>query len=434
VFCKLHDTIAKSPVTLDSATFKLNQNHLNISTATGEFAGSKFRTSLFLHNFFGHLKNSELMRVSGNLSIDRIELQSSADGGPLSIPKNVDVFVKTGIGALSYDKILMQDLRGDVQYQAQTLFVDGLYFRVFDGDLTGITEVNFSDMSRLPFRFEGFVSRINAEKMFAGFDNFGQTEITDQNLKGSIDADLSVVGNFIPGTGLDSKSLWATMRTRITDGQLTNLPMLQKLSRFVDEDTLNNVRFATLENTIEIRNEVVTLPEMRILSNALNIDVAGTHHFNGNIDYSIRIALSELLSRRRRERRRNQQELGVVEDERRRISLYVYVTGTTENPQFRYDFRNVFRNLEFGSGTASAAIRQERETVRKIVQEEFQFLQKSDETRRQEALWREQEKGNFVIEWDDETPETPVPPTRQQRNRRQRDKDTVRIGVLFSDD
>jgi predicted metallo-beta-lactamase superfamily hydrolase len=170
---------------------------------------------------------------------------------------------------------------------------------------------------------------------------------------------------------------------------------------------------------------------MRVVSNALNLNVSGTHHFSGEIDYSVQIALSELLSRRRRERRGNQEELSAIEDERRRVSLYVHVTGTAENPQFHYDFRNVFRNLELGSSRTATAVRQEREVVRTILRDEFQFLQKSEETRRQEELWREQEQGRFVIEWSDEEPETVV--NTRQRNRRQASRDTVRIGVVFED-
>jgi len=65
------------------------------------------------------------------------------------------------------------------------------------------------------------------------------------------------------------------------------------------------------------------------------------------------------------------------------------------------------------------------------LRDEFQFLQKSEETQRQEALWREQEKGNFVIEWPEDEPKVSVP---ARRNRRVIPRDTARIGVVFEDD
>ncbi|MCL2683004.1 MAG: hypothetical protein FWE63_05935 [Bacteroidales bacterium] len=401
---KLQDSIAKQAIKLDTIHLSFDQNLLQIPIAEGEFGGSQFQTSLILHNFWNNLKAPELMYMSGDLNVDKFQI----------------------------DNVLLQNLHGYIQYQRQILFVDGLSMNVFDGSVSGFAEVNFSDRSRLPFRFEGELSNINAEKLFAEMDNFGQSEITNKNLKGTIDADLSMIGIYLPKTGLDQKSLWVTMKTRISNGELNNVSMLQKLSRFVDEETLNHVKFATLENTIEIRNKTINIPEMRVISNALNLNVSGTHHFDGTIDYNIRVVLSELLSKRRRERRRNQDELGAMDDEKRRTSLFVRITGTTDSPKFKYDIKNVFRNLEIGSGVASSAIRKERETVKRVLKEEFHFLQKSEETKQQEALWREQEKGKFVIEWDDDEPETPE--TTHSRNRRQTKKDTVRIGVLFEDD
>ncbi|MDR1951352.1 MAG: AsmA family protein [Bacteroidales bacterium] len=417
VFCKLQDSIVKSPIRLDTAHFKFNQNHLQASIAKGEFEGSKFETSLFAHDFFKYLKTLELMYAHGDLNVDSNPEQSKESDNrsfdPLKMASHI---------SLSF------------HYQNRILFVDKLFANVFDGSVSGVAEVNFSDKARLPFRFEGELSKINAEKLFADMDNFGQTEITDKNLKGFIDADLSAIGTYLPQSGLDMKSLWITMRTKISNGELNNVAMFQKLSRFVDEETLNHVKFATLENTIEIKNEVITIPEMKIVSNALNINLSGVHQFDGKIDYNVKVALSELLSKRRRERQKNQEELGVVEDEKKRISLFVYVTGTTDNPKFRYDFKNVFNKLELGSGTASAAIKKEREVVKNVFKEEFHFLQKSEETKRQEALWREQEKGKFVIEWEEEKPEEEVSKTPARNRRPPAKKDTTRIRVVFEDD
>ncbi|MCL2414763.1 MAG: hypothetical protein FWC94_05870 [Bacteroidales bacterium] len=407
---KLQDFILKSPVNLDTIRINFNQNNLYIPLARGEFDGSRFQTSFTVQDFLRHLQNPELMHVFGDLSVDKYQV----------------------------DKVLLQNLRGHIQFQNQVLIVDELSMDVFDGNISGIAEVNFTDKSRFPFRFEGLLSRINAERMFADMDNFGQTQITNSNLNGLIDAEVSAVGNYMPTIGLDWKTLWITLQARVMDGELNNVAILQKLSRFVDEEALNNVRFATLENTIEIRNETITIPQMRVISNALNLHVAGTHRFDGQIDYSVQIALSELLSRRRRERRGNQEELGAVEDDRRRISLFVSITGTSDNPRFRYDFRNVFRSLELGAGTTrvattvGTAVRQEGQAVGAILRDEFEFLQRSEEAKRQEALWREQEQGRFVIEWTDE-PE--LKPTIERRRRgRRTQQDTVRIGVIFEDD
>ncbi|MCL2413151.1 MAG: hypothetical protein FWC98_03325, partial [Bacteroidales bacterium] len=261
---KLQDSILRPPIKLDSIQINFNQNRLQIPLAKGEFAGSQFQTSLTFQDFFNRLQNPELMHVFGYLSVDKYQV----------------------------DSVLLRNLRGNIQYQNQVLIVDRFSTDIFDGNVSGTVEMNFTNNARFPFRFEGLLSRINAEKMFAEMNNFGQTQITSENLNGLIDADVSAVGNYIPNVGLDLKTLWVTIQARVSNGELNNVAILQKLSRFVDEDALNNVRFATLENTIEIRNEIITIPQMRVVSNALNLHVAGTHRFDGQIDYNVQIALS----------------------------------------------------------------------------------------------------------------------------------------------
>jgi hypothetical protein len=67
------------------------------------------------------------------------------------------------------------------------------------------------------------------------------------------------------------------------------------LSKFIDVNELKNLKFASLANTLSIKNRIVTIPAMQIQSNALNVDFAGTHNFDNIIDYRLKILLSDLI-------------------------------------------------------------------------------------------------------------------------------------------
>ena len=59
---------------------------------------------------------------------------------------------------------------------------------------------------------------------------------------------------------------------------------------------MKEVKFSTLENTIEIDNNVITIPAMEIKSSALSVFISGTHTFEQEINYRIKLLLSELMS------------------------------------------------------------------------------------------------------------------------------------------
>ncbi|MBK7946299.1 MAG: hypothetical protein IPJ85_13770, partial [Flavobacteriales bacterium] len=71
------------------------------------------------------------------------------------------------------------------------------------------------------------------------------------------------------------------------------------VSPFVDTDELRKrlteIRFAKLENRIEIRDGAVHVPMMEVRSNALDIELAGTHWFDDRIDHRINFRLSDLF-------------------------------------------------------------------------------------------------------------------------------------------
>ena len=79
----------------------------------------------------------------------------------------------------------------------------------------------------------------------------------------------------------------------IEEGELIDFEPLENLSSFVSIDDLKHVKFSTLENTIEIEDEVLTIPAMEIKSSALSVFLSGTHTFTQEIDYRIKLLLSD---------------------------------------------------------------------------------------------------------------------------------------------
>ena len=64
---------------------------------------------------------------------------------------------------------------------------------------------------------------------------------------------------------------------------------MQALSDYMGEKNLQNIRFDTLQNSLDIKKGKITIPAMRIESTLGHIELSGTHDNNQNIDYYVRI-------------------------------------------------------------------------------------------------------------------------------------------------
>ena len=85
--------------------------------------------------------------------------------------------------------------------------------------------------------------------------------------------------------------------------------------KFFEE--LKNVKFSTLKNTIRIEHNIIKIPAMEIKSSALSVFISGTHSFDNEIDYQVRLLLSELISQKFRKKNTNINKVSIRRSSRR---------------------------------------------------------------------------------------------------------------------
>lgn len=94
---------------------------------------------------------------------------------------------------------------------------------------------------------------------------------------------------------------------------------------------MQDVRFATLRNSVLIANRKISFEKMHIASNALDIDLVGQHTFDHHIDYAVSLRLRDLLIQE------TQSEFGQIMDDGTGIHLYVRCTGSLDDPKVSWD-------------------------------------------------------------------------------------------------
>ena len=83
-------------------------------------------------------------------------------------------------------------------------------------------------------------------------------------------------------------------------GELIAYKPVLALSKFIEVEELNHIRFSSLRNVIEIHDQKIYFPEMDIKSSALNLKLSGVHSFNNEIEYHFNLLLRDILSKKAR--------------------------------------------------------------------------------------------------------------------------------------
>jgi hypothetical protein len=133
---------------------------------------------------------------------------------------------------------------------------------------------------------------------------------------------------------------------KIKNGELNNFSTLESLSKYVELNELRNIKFATLENRINIEKSTINIPDMEIKNNALNLSLWGMHTFSGDIDYHIKLLLKDVLAKKAKNRQKNEDFGEVIDDNTGKTYLHLLATGNVDNPKFRWDSQSARKGFQ----------------------------------------------------------------------------------------
>jgi hypothetical protein len=270
---------------------------------------------------------------------------------------------------------------------------DGLKIKGKDvrfSGLDGTVNGNFAwSTENTGYRFwtKASLAQIDIHQLFMGFENFGQEWLLADNIYGTGSTQLETSMAFDKDLNFIPASFKLASDFTITDGRLVGYKPLLSLSDYVETKDLQDVRFDKLENQITIANQVIRIPQMEIKSSALNLLLLGRHSFDQQIDYSIRLALADII--RKKKPQKSDLDDWIVEAETQdQPYIWVHVGCTIDDPCPSLD----------------------REMMKKGVKEEWK--QQGEDIKNifkptpPEEKPKDPTKGELIFEWEEEEPDT----------------------------
>ncbi|HEX9980783.1 MAG TPA: AsmA-like C-terminal region-containing protein [Flavobacterium sp.] len=159
----------------------------------------------------------------------------------------------------------------------------------------GIVRVNgalLQKSSSNAFKIEAVVSKVDINKFFAAFDNFGLLSPTSENLRGRLSAVASLSGRLSSAGDLIPRSMNGKIAFTLDKGQLVNFRQVQSIGdlAFPNRD-FSNIILKPINGTFDITGDTVKIHPMAISSSVLNMDVDGIFAFGPGTEIYIVVPL-----------------------------------------------------------------------------------------------------------------------------------------------
>lgn len=392
---------------------RFSNNSVEVQNLSLKVGGSDFFFSGFAKNLLPWMflpdENIyiETILQSNTIILDELLQQGVSAGDTvysLKIPDRLRLSIDTRVNKLKFKRFWAKNINGIASLIDQRIQTEDLAFEAMDGNINLTALIDGSKDGSILLTTQAKLDGVDINELFYQTGNFGQSNMTADNIYGTVAASIFFSTLWSTRLAIDWGSMETTASLIIDDGRLKDYQPLMSLGRFIRTENLNNVSFSRLENKIHIKNKVISIPMMEIKSNVLDIELSGEHGFDNQIDYRARVSLSDILSQNRRPARSPQDQYGdIIDDGLGSRTLFLRITGTGQHPVFRYDQESHMDKLR-------QDLVEEGESLRNILRDEFSFFNRqsagdstcthTDDRQKERQLIKKQEESGFIIEWD----------------------------------
>lgn len=190
----------------------------------------------------------------------------------------------------------------------------------------------------------GTTTDISVEDLFRTYNNFGQTVLRAEHLKGMASIAGTIHFGWNTGGAFLSEAIDVDLEVSISNGRLRGLEMFNDVADYlkahrlvaplVDPEDLrsrlSDIEFDYLESPIRVAGSVTEIPFLKIHSSAMDVSVEGVHEFSGEIDYTLGFALRDLKDNK-------QGDFGDIQDDGLGNMFFLSMDGTLDSPEYGYD-------------------------------------------------------------------------------------------------
>lgn len=218
--------------------------------------------------------------------MSRSDVKEAMDG---SFVFAISIFAKK----LSIRFINATDATVEMNYAKNTIEINKLTMKACNGTLSATGRLkNFSAVQA-----HLAIKNMNVKTMFEQFEDFGQSTIKSEKLRGTISLTADMKVGLNEKFQLKAPDLIGEVQLKLKDGHLLNFEPLQYIGTYFRKRDFTDITFSEINQNFKIKGTEMNIQNMEIASSVLNLYIDGIYNFKGQTDLNLRIPLSNLKKR-----------------------------------------------------------------------------------------------------------------------------------------
>lgn len=212
----------------------------------------------------------------------------------------IEITAKLNSDKVSYKRFNASNLKGEFTVKHNAMRIEYFVMSAFKGANVRVSgEMENPGGSSLPqLALRGKLTNADVQSVFNSFDNFGQTTLTDKNLKGRLTTEFDFRSRMSNNVQVVPTTMQGELHFNLTQGYINNFGPFLKMKKLIFKNrNLESVQFAPIKNTVRLRGQEIEIAPMEIESNVMTLFVDGIYSFGNKTNINIGIPLSNLKKR-----------------------------------------------------------------------------------------------------------------------------------------
>ena len=408
---------AKGTAQLKNANLKLVDNNNNLKNINGDFKFNnndvkigdlKFDLNNSKYQLDGRFKNllaflfieGEQLSIKTNFHANKLilddlltktEADKSDEKYTIQLPKNIVLNFSAKVDTFQFRRFSATNFKGQIHLEDHILTATNVSFNSMKGKVIGNIALDDSKKNEILITSKLKTQNIDIYELFYQFENFSQTAIAAENIKGKATTNIEFASVWDKELKVNLDKIYVLADLTITDGELINYEPILAMSKYIEVEELERIKFKSLTTKIEVKNQTVHFPKTEIKSSALDLTFNGIHTFNNEIDYHFEVLMSDVLWRKAKNKKKENSEFGYIEDDGLgKTSLFLHLTGTIDDYKVKYDTKGLKASFK-------EDLKEEKRTLKTVLNKEFGWFKKDTTLNKEE----EKKDSGLQIEWEE---------------------------------
>jgi len=244
------------------------------------------------------LRNEELQGTI-NVSADKMNLNdwmgtdtaasaSAASSSPFLVPANMDISVNAKAGAVKYDKVDYNHVKGTLLLKDETVRLQNVQTEALDGSVAFNGSYSTKQNKTTPdISLSYDIKDVDVQKAFYAYNTMQKLMPLGKFLSGKLSSQFSMTGKLNGDMFPDMSSLTGNGNLLLIQGVLSKFQPLDKLASTLNVDALKDVSLKDIKSHFEFANGKVLIKPFNVKVKDIDMEIGGMHGFDQSLDYII---------------------------------------------------------------------------------------------------------------------------------------------------